>query len=279
MNLAEELEKCYKRDNYQIKKNNSDNSLCYIYFSSNALYGKDDVEDFYHRVVEGNRYEWMSLSAECKPALEIYVRDIYLSWYVKGINEKICNYDKLIVFLRELTEGYTVRCVGASSGGFIGNIIAMALNADISYCFAGQFSLRNHFDHLQRNPFLKEYLSRNGDRYFEYYRDIPNTKTKIIYLYPQNSEQDQQQYDLIRDMNQIHTLRVDCAEHGVAIYPFAVPRFLCFNVEDIQKFSEEGYTKKMLSIRIGGIIKFTKWFWWKVQRKEDFHKWIKRKNP
>ena len=106
--------------------------------------------------MHNDRYEWLNLCAANRPSLEIYIRDIWLSWYVRGINSEINNYKKLVMFMKDLTKGYVVRCVGASSGGYIANILAMELNAEISYCFVGRFSLKNHFDHLNTNIFLMQ---------------------------------------------------------------------------------------------------------------------------
>lgn len=164
MDITEALKECYEgnsnvffRDNYT-----SDNNFCYIYFSSNALYRKNDFNDFLLKVIEQNRYEWLHLSAVNKPKKEIFVRDIYLSWYVRGINREHPSYKALIDLLREMSREYTVRCVGASSGGFIAAIVAMELEAEICYSFSGQFSLGNHFDHLQTNPYLQAVEKEEG---------------------------------------------------------------------------------------------------------------------
>lgn len=233
--IDELIDKQYEEDNYRVEYNDCKNGLAYIYCSSNALYEKGNPDSFAKKVVEGDRYEWLNLRADCKPELEIFIRDIYLSWYVKGINSKVNSFEKLIKLMKHLTDGYSVRCVGASSGGFIGNILAMELNAPISFCFAGQFSLEHHFDHLQKNLYLKEYNLQYGNKYLEYYKDIPNTKVKILYMYPCQSKQDQEQYELVKGMNSILTIGVKCSEHGVAIYPFAIPRYLSYTFYDAKK--------------------------------------------
>ena len=125
----------YEKENYKIEYNSCKNGLAYIYCSSNALYEKDNLQSFEDKIIKEDRYEWSNLRADCKPEIEIFIRDIWLSWYVKGINSRINTYDKLIDFIRSITKGYTIRFVGASSGGFIGSILAMELNAEISYSF------------------------------------------------------------------------------------------------------------------------------------------------
>lgn len=58
-----------------------------------------------------------------------YIRDIWLSWYVVGINAKYNTIDALIRKMREETEGMQVITVGVSSGGFIAAILASSLKA------------------------------------------------------------------------------------------------------------------------------------------------------
>lgn len=84
--MLEAIEEQYTKENYKVQRNNKKNGLAYIYCSSNALYKKDDLQSFQEQVVENDRYEWSNLRANCKPELEVFIRDIWLSWYVKGIN-------------------------------------------------------------------------------------------------------------------------------------------------------------------------------------------------
>lgn len=250
----------YEKDNYKIEYNNCKNGLAYIYCSSNALYEKDNLQSFEDKIIKEDRYEWSNLRADCKPEIEIFIRDIWLSWYVKGINSRVNSYDKLIDFIRSITKGYTVRCIGASSGGFIGSILAIELNAEISYSFAGQFSLSHHFDHLKQNPYLKEYCTSGEKKYIEYYTRIPDSSTNIFYMFPNRSKQDQEQYELVKTMNQLHTVKIDIDEHGVAIYPFALPKYLSYNLHEIEKLAGGGSMSKMnASIKIGGWSNFIRW--------------------
>lgn len=74
----------YEKDNYKIEYNSCKNGLAYIYCSSNALYEKDNLQSFEDKIIKEDRYEWSNLRADCKPEIEIFIRDIWLSWYVKG---------------------------------------------------------------------------------------------------------------------------------------------------------------------------------------------------
>lgn len=253
MDIQELILKEYDKENYRIVNNNSKNGLCYIYASSNALYKKDDMDDFINRIEQSDRYEWENCKPKEIPEKEIYIRDIYLSWYVKGINSSINTYEKLIDFLKENTCGYEVRCVGVSSGGFICNIIAMELGAEICYCFAGQFSLKNHFDHLKKNILLKNYLEINGLYWFEYYERLKCTRdcaTTIVYFLPNKSIQDVEQYKLIKDCPNVLTISINESNHGIAVYPFALPILLNYSLSKLKDLATlltvEGETVRKL---------------------------------
>ena len=97
----------YEKDNYKIEYNSCKNGLAYIYCSSNALYEKDNLQSFEDKIIKEDRYEWSNLRADCKPEIEIFIRDIWLSWYVKGINSRINTYDKLIDFINDTWYGMT----------------------------------------------------------------------------------------------------------------------------------------------------------------------------
>lgn len=253
--MQEIITKCYSENsNYKIHKNNTKNGKCYIYCTSNALYIKNDPADFEKKVIAEDRYEWQKIRAKDPPELEIFIRDVWLSWYVNGINSEINSYERLIEFLKGVTRGYDVTCVGASSGGFIANIIAMELKNSRSYCFAAQFSLKNHFDHLWCNPYLNRYLIERGDYYFEYYRRLQSTNARIIYVCPRLSSQDEQQYKLVKDISTVSTISVFSKRHGIAIFPTALPKFLSFEVDRCMALAGKNkiYNMADISIRVGG---------------------------
>ena len=155
-------------DNIKIRHGKKD-GIAYIFCSSNSLYKKDDRQDFVSKVVNKDKFEWENITQDIDHEKIIYIRDIWLSWYVVGVNAKYNTIDALIKKMREETEGMQVITVGVSSGGFIAAILASSLKA--SYCldFAGQFSLLHHWTHVDTNPFLKELYSKNGHCFGEAY--------------------------------------------------------------------------------------------------------------
>ena len=173
------VEWAYKNlKNIKVVDNLSDNDLCYIYFSSNALY--TDPDSFVDKVINNDRYEWEHIRPIIIPRREIFVRDVFRSWYVKGINEAIGNYDSLCSYLDKITKGYHVRCIGASSGGYIATLVSSKLNFEC-ISFAGQFSLLSHFDHYKNNAFLRQYILEHGDDSLELQKHyLKNKNIKIF---------------------------------------------------------------------------------------------------
>ena len=95
---------------------------CFIFFSDNGFYSIEDGQrDFVEKVVKENHYEWTSLAQNElireKAGKIIGVRDVYMTWYIKGINPKVNSVDKLIDLLCEKTSGYKITTVGTSAGG------------------------------------------------------------------------------------------------------------------------------------------------------------------
>jgi len=43
------------------KTKSKSKSKCYIFFSSNGLYNPNTSEEFYSKVIEGNRFEWKKI--------------------------------------------------------------------------------------------------------------------------------------------------------------------------------------------------------------------------
>ena len=101
-------------DNIKIRHGKKD-GIAYVFCSSNSLYKKDDRQDFVSKVVNKDKFEWENITQDIDHEKIIYIRDIWLSWYVVGINAKYNTIDALIRKMREETEGMQVITVGVSS--------------------------------------------------------------------------------------------------------------------------------------------------------------------
>lgn len=270
------------KDNYLIHENGHvSNNFCYIYFTSNALYEIDSVSCFNQRIISEDRYEWKNRSAIInneKPRKEIFIRDVWRSWYVRGINNKICTYEKVVDFLRNETAGYTSRCVGVSSGGFMAVIVGLELHVDICYALSAQFSLSHHFDHLQKNSFLRTFgESQKGEYYFEVWKRLVESKTHIIYLFPSRSFQDIEQYVFLPKSNKIFIVDIKDSNHGIALYPNAIGSFISLSYYECQSlFIENPLMKNKIyaSIKIGGFVSFCSFILKRIKQK--YRKHLKR---
>lgn len=148
---TEEFSKAYNLDNYEIIEtpdfpiSEDDNPqklpTCVVYFSSAGLYKRENCDNFREMIFEKNRYEWKKNLIKTAQK-HIFLRDVYITWYVKGINSKINSHEKIIEFLKEQTKGHRVILIGASAGGYMATYAGIKLNAYKVYTFCGQFGLR-----------------------------------------------------------------------------------------------------------------------------------------
>lgn len=67
-----------EESNIKIRTGKKD-GVAYIYFSSNALYKKDDRVDFVSKIIENNRFEWENITLDADHEKVIYIRDVWLS--------------------------------------------------------------------------------------------------------------------------------------------------------------------------------------------------------
>ncbi|HAU87813.1 MAG TPA: hypothetical protein DCW90_20700 [Lachnospiraceae bacterium] len=137
------VDEIYHRDNYEVIDYDNTN-ICYVFFSSNGLFFPDTIKEFQEKIVDKNRYEWKRMASSkeivVKSGRHIFVRDIYKQWYAKGISYLINSVDKMVLLLKQLTEGYDVITVGSSAGGYMAALMAAELSAKACFDFAGQIS-------------------------------------------------------------------------------------------------------------------------------------------
>lgn len=125
----------FNLDNYIIERVSGD-GVCVIYCSSSGLYYPNTEVEFVKAFIEcEDRYEWRNKRIR-NVSKSIWIRDITKEFYVRGINKRINDIDKLLSFLEEETQGYDVITVG-SSGGYIAALIGIKLDANMVYCFSG----------------------------------------------------------------------------------------------------------------------------------------------
>lgn len=91
-----------------------------MFFSRNGLYYPDTVESFVNIIIENDRFEWQNVMksslVQVTYEMVILVRDVYKTFYQKGINSSLDSIEKVLYFLKEKTEGYQVITCGQSAG-------------------------------------------------------------------------------------------------------------------------------------------------------------------
>lgn len=212
--IAEEV---YNRDNYIIKANHDcHNGACYIFFSSNNIWFPNTEEAFRRSFIDNDYYEWIKF-AKLPAEKCIFVRDIYKSWYVTGINNRMDSVDAVIDFLKQETVGLKVITVGSSAGGYMAALVAACLHAEYSICFSAQFDLTVE-GALGANPFLKKYShNANRNRHYNIVDAIRESKTDIFYFVPAFSEDDKKQMNRVVDIENVHIRKIATHRHGVPL--------------------------------------------------------------
>ena len=61
----------------------------------------DTIEEFNETIGIRDRYEWENISKDVNAKKLIFMRDIKKNWYQKGINKKINNINKIVLFLKK----------------------------------------------------------------------------------------------------------------------------------------------------------------------------------
>lgn len=259
------LRECYLQENYKEVIVNEEENLCYIFFSGNGLYFPNTEEEFKRVIIEKDRYEWENIAKSSflqeKAGKYIFLRDLYKSWYVKGINSSINSIDKLYEWLKEKTNGYRVITVGNSAGGYMAALLGSMLQAEMIFDFSGQFSLYESGDVIQKYDMLKQCV---GDREREKYWDIRQYikgNSNIMYFWPGQCEADIKQYDLVKDMG-ICSFKFKAHIHGESMYGANIPYLLVQDKQymlDLNKhYEEKAINKEKFFFRTAGVIPFVK---------------------
>jgi hypothetical protein len=220
----------YNKDNIRIINLTNKSNRCLLFCSGNGLYFPNTVDEYKKRIRIDDRYEWENIAKNRRLKKNIskiiFIRDIYKQWYVTGINNTVNNIDKLIEYLRSETNNYKIITVGNSAGGYIAVLLGIILNAYRIVTISGQYYLWSFVD---KNPLLNHYKNdASRSRYYDLRDFLIKNKTQILYIFPIGCENDIEQYNFIRDCENILFIKIDSKNHGAGInntqYPYI---FLC----------------------------------------------------
>lgn len=254
------LNEYFEKENYKEIIVNAEKNLCYIFFSGNGLYYPNTVEEFKKTIIESNRYEWENIanSPELlqKAGKYIFLRDLYKSWYIKGINANIDSIDKLFEWLKERTNGYRIITVGNSAGGYMAALMGSLLNAEMVFDFSGQFSLYANKDVVTKYALLNKYSADiERKKYFDICEFLEHNEN-IMYFWPGKSEIDIKQYDLVKE-TKIYSFRFKARIHGQSMYSANIPYLLVQDKQyllDLYKHYEgKDIVKEEFFIRTRGV--------------------------
>lgn len=259
------LNECFAKENYKEVIVDARKKLCYIFFSGNGLYFPNTEGEFRKVIIENDRYEWENISQASilleKAGKYIFLRDLYKSWYIKGINSNIDSIDKLYEWLKEKTKGYRVITVGNSAGGYMAALMGSLLHAEMVFDFSGQFSLFVCGNVLQQYDMLKKYA---GEKEREKYLDICKyleQNENIMFFWPGQCEADIKQYDLVKETG-IYSFRFKAHIHGQSMYGANIPYLLVqdkqYLVDLCRHYEGKNIVKEEFFIRTGGVMAFLK---------------------
>ena len=198
--LKKEVEKIYRKKNYKIIFKKNKMNRCIIFFSGNGIFFPDTIEEFNKTIGIRDRYEWEKISKDVNAKKLIFMRDIKKNWYQKGINKKINNINKIVLFLKKETKKFPeIVLIGSSAGGYLKR--AYVIN------FAGQVDLK-----------VEGILLKNK-KYQNISRILKNSK--IFYFFSNKNKIDLVHFNLIKKNKNIKFFKFDSKVHGPAI-PYLV---------------------------------------------------------
>ncbi len=249
--LAEEV---YHSDNYQIVYNSSvDNNECVIYFSSHNIWFPNTEDIFRKKIVENDHYEW-NRNPYRVGRKNIYLRDIYKSWYVQGINDRINSVDAIIDWLKKETAGYEVVCIGSSAGGYMAALVGVMLNAKLVFAFSAQFCLYD--DGYYNLHFLLQKYRTDADKekYYDITDMVNRSQVPILYLYPNKCQNDQLQAEKIRSSETVMKYGLNSPYHGTVVCKCNLPVLLNMSVSQLRTLVDHDCRSVFkLSIQLSGI--------------------------
>jgi hypothetical protein len=198
-----------------------------VLFSSNGLYFPNTEAEATRVLVEQDRFEWRrTLPRGCRRV--ILVRDVFKTWYLRGINPSLPNPTALAERLRHELQGWDVQMGGVSSGGFAAVLFGRLVGARRVFSLAGQFSLQPVLDDQNGralNPLVAAAASDPALRPFLEPLRLPHQPfPEIIYVVPRHSVVDAPQRELAEADPRIQTLAVDSDQHDVNLLRPALRR-------------------------------------------------------
>lgn len=235
---------------------NLDTQFCAIYFSSHNIYYPNSLEEFKNKIEIKDHYEWYGTRVSYA-AKHIFVRDIKKQWYISGINKNVNTLTKLVKFLRRITKGYKVICIGSSAGGYAAIIIGNMLNAHKVFCFNGQMQLNSLVDSRSSydvDPYVFKYSNNlNINKYYSV-KEFISPKTKNYYFVSMFNDWDYEQLEHIKDTD-IHIIKFKSSRHGIPFIKSSLTDVISSEDTKMRQFIEKEFGILDFSIKFSGYFK------------------------
>lgn len=236
----------YESGNIRIYDESKEGEYCYVFCSSNDIWYPNTHQAYEENIIKRDRYEWTNFSPS-NAKKRIYIRDIYKSWYVTGVNQDIDSIDKLVDFIKKESNGLKLVCIGSSSGGYLAVLLGCLLHADHVLCFSAQMELNNQWA-IEKNRLLQNYKNDpERSRYYDLKPFIENGNTPIYYIVPIKCAQDRHHYDHISSCHNIKSFWFKSKHHGVVVSKCNLPKLIESSREELESLHKQ-YTGNMISV-------------------------------
>lgn len=233
-----------------------ESKYCYVFCSSNDIWYPNTFKAYEENIIKRDKYEWSNFSP-FKARKIIYIRDIYKSWYVIGINKDINSISKLVEYIKGKSKGLTLVCIGSSSGGYLAILLGCLLNADYVLCFSAQMELNNKWA-IERNRLLQHYQSDFSIRqYYDLKPYINNSNVPVYYIVPINCAQDNYHYNYVSNCQNIRSFCFKSRHHGIVVSKCNLSKLLDSSKEDLEylyrKYKGKRISPILFSVKLIGI--------------------------
>lgn len=265
------VQEAYQRDNYNIVFNEACNnkSICAIYFSSNDIYYPNEASIFQKRILEKDFYEWYNTRVE-NAYKHIFIRDTHKQWYLSGINSRIDSPEKLLLFLKHETNGFSVITLGSSAGGYAAVLYGQLLGAEASLSFNGQFMLTDLLESSTEeiNPLVFRFCYDEKMREYYSLKGFISRPETVFHFFSNKSNWDMSQINHISGIP-INMLSFRTSHHGIPFLKVALKKVINTPIEQLRQYALRESHPFLFTIKFAGLketvififqLLFKKWF-------------------
>lgn len=273
---AEVMEIYSGRDNYIIQAGTGNPDTVCLFFSSHGILGDGTIESFRKNIVNNDRFEFRNMS-RTEPLSSVagtfvFIRDLFNCWYMDGINSEINSHAKMTEWLKKITDGKRIISIGSSAGGYAAIYFGAQLSAESIYVFSSQMDLTvigektlksyKYYQEDMNNPEVKDHLSLR--------ETIKSYKGDLYYFYPNKCQFDIDQYEQVKDLENIKIFSMNRDKHGRSVYPPSMIKILCMPKTELDGLYNKFKGKKISAAYFMAITsgyKATVKYLWKQLRK------------